>query len=118
MLGTYVLSSGYYDAYYKKAQKARRLIKDDFHNAFNSVDFIISPTTPTTAFRIGEKINDPLAMYLNDIFTTTANLSGGPAISIPVGTDSNGLPIGLQIMGKDFDEAGVLSLGNYIMRNC
>jgi aspartyl-tRNA(Asn)/glutamyl-tRNA(Gln) amidotransferase subunit A len=118
MLGTYVLSSGYYDAYYKKAQKARRLIKDDFHNVFSEVDLIITPTTPTTAFKLGEKIDDPLAMYLNDIFTTTANLSGIPAVSVPVGKDKNGLPIGMQIMGKDFDEAGVLNLGNYIMRNC
>lgn len=118
MLGTYVLSSGYYDAYYKKAQKARRIIKDDFHNVFSEADLIITPTTPTTAFKIGEKINDPLAMYLNDVFTTTANLAGIPALSVPVGKDSDGLPIGLQVMGKDFDEAGVLSLGNYIMRNC
>jgi aspartyl-tRNA(Asn)/glutamyl-tRNA(Gln) amidotransferase subunit A len=113
-----VLSSGYYDAYYKKAQKARRIIKDDFHNVFSGADLILTPTTPTTAFKIGEKINDPLAMYLNDVFTTTANIAGIPAVSVPVGSDKNGLPIGLQIMGKDFDEAGVLSLGNYIMRNC
>jgi aspartyl-tRNA(Asn)/glutamyl-tRNA(Gln) amidotransferase subunit A len=118
MLGTYVLSAGYYDAYYKKAQKVRRLIKEDFEKSFKDVDLIITPTTPTTAFKIGEKTDDPLAMYLNDIFTTSSNLSGNPAISIPVGKDSNGLPIGLQIIGKDFDETGVLKLGNYIMRNC
>ncbi len=117
MLGTYVLSSGYYDAYYKKAQKVRRLIKQDFENAFKTVDLIITPTTPTTAFKLGEKTSDPLSMYLNDIFTTASNLSGNPALSIPVGNDNNGLPIGLQIIGKDFDEAGVLTLGNYIMRN-
>ncbi len=118
MLGTYVLSAGYYDAYYKKAQKVRRLIKEDFTNAFEKVDIILTPTTPTTAFKIGEKTNDPLAMYLNDIYTTASNLSGNPALSIPAGKDENGLPIGLQIIGKDFDEAGILKLGNYIMRNC
>jgi aspartyl-tRNA(Asn)/glutamyl-tRNA(Gln) amidotransferase subunit A len=118
MLGTYVLSAGYYDAYYKKAQKVRKLIKDDFEKAFDEVDFIISPATPTTAFKLGEKIDDPLAMYLNDIFTTAANLSCSPAISIPIGKDANGLPIGLQIIGKDFDEAGVLRFADYIMRNC
>jgi aspartyl-tRNA(Asn)/glutamyl-tRNA(Gln) amidotransferase subunit A len=115
MLGTYVLSAGYYDAYYKKAQKVRRLIKEDFQKSFNDVDLIITPTTPTTAFKIGEKTDDPLAMYLNDIYTTASNLSGNPAMSIPVGKDKSGLPIGLQIIGKDFDEAGVLTLGKYIM---
>ena len=118
MLGTYVLSSGYYDAYYKKAQKVRRLIKQDFEKAFSDVDFIITPTTPTTAFKLGEKTDDPLAMYLNDIFTTTSNLSGNPSISIPIGKDRNGLPIGLQVIGRDFDESGVLWLADYIMRNC
>ncbi|MEO8512407.1 MAG: Asp-tRNA(Asn)/Glu-tRNA(Gln) amidotransferase subunit GatA [Ignavibacteria bacterium] len=117
MLGTYVLSAGYYDAYYKKAQKVRRLIKDDFTKAFESVDMILTPTTPTTAFKIGEKANDPLAMYLNDIYTTSSNLSGNPALSIPAGKDKNGLPVGLQIIGKDFDEAGILKLGNFVMRN-
>jgi aspartyl-tRNA(Asn)/glutamyl-tRNA(Gln) amidotransferase subunit A len=116
MLGTYVLSAGYYDAYYKKAQKVRRLIKQDFEKAFSEVDFIITPTTPTTAFKIGEKTDDPLAMYLNDIYTTSSNLSGNPAVSIPLGKDSEGLPIGLQIIGKDFDEKGVLGLADYIMR--
>ncbi len=117
MLGTYVLSAGYYDAYYKKAQKVRRLIKEDFENAFKNVDLILTPTTPTTAFKIGEKTDDPLAMYLNDIYTTSSNLSGNPAMSIPAGKDKSSLPIGLQIIGNDFDEAGVLKLGNYIMRN-
>ena len=117
MLGTYVLSHGYYDAYYKKAQKVRRLIKEDFANVFENIDFILTPTTPTTAFKIGEKTNDPLAMYLNDIYTTSSNLSGNPAVSVPAGKDNNGLPIGVQIIGKDFDEAGILKLGNYIMRN-
>ena len=118
MLGTYVLSAGYYDAYYKKAQKVRRLIKNDFSSAFKEVDFIISPTTPTTAFGLGEKTGDPLAMYLNDVFTASSNLSGNPAISIPSGNDSAGMPIGMQIIGNDFDESGVLRLAEYIMRNC
>jgi aspartyl-tRNA(Asn)/glutamyl-tRNA(Gln) amidotransferase subunit A len=118
MLGTYVLSAGYYDAYYKKAQKARRLIKDDFVNAFEKVDLILSPTTPTTAFKLGEKTDNPLEMYLNDIFTTTSNLTGNPAVSIPIGKDKSGLAIGMQIIGNDFDEARVLGLAAYIMRNC
>ncbi len=118
MLGTYVLSAGYYDAYYRKAQKVRRLIKNDFENAFKEVDLIVIPTTPTTAFKIGEKTGDPLQMYLNDIFTTSSNLSGNPAVSIPIGFDNDRLPIGLQIIGKDFDECSVLKLGNYIMRSC
>lgn len=116
MLGTYVLSAGYYDAYYKKAQRVRRLIKQDFEKAFEQVDYIITPTTPTTAFKIGEKTDDPLEMYLNDIYTTTSNLSGNPSMSIPIAKDDNGLPIGLQIIGKDFDEAGVLALGELIMK--
>lgn len=117
MLGTYVLSHGYYDAYYRKAQKVRKLIKEDFQRVFKETDFILAPTTPTTAFKLGEKTNDPLAMYLNDIYTTSSNLSGNPAISIPAGEDSSGLPIGLQIIGKDFDETGILKLGNCIISN-
>ncbi len=117
MLGTYVLSHGYYDAYYKKAQKVRRLIKEDFQRVFKDVDFILAPTTPTTAFKLGEKTNDPLAMYLNDVYTTSSNLSGNPALSVPAGIDKSGLPIGLQIIGKDFDEAGILRLGNCITSN-
>ena len=117
MLSTYVLSHGYYDAYYKKAQKVRRLIKEDFHNAFKKVDLILAPTTPTTAFKLGEKTSDPLEMYLNDIYTTSSNLSGNPALSVPAGKDGSGLPIGLQIIGRDFDEAGILRLGNLIMKN-
>lgn len=116
MLGTYVLSSGYYDAYYLKGQKVRRLIKEDFKKAFGKVDFIITPTTPTTAFKLGEKTSDPLEMYLNDIYTTSANLAGNPAISVPAGSDSHGLPVGIQIIGDDFNEAGILALGGYIMR--
>ncbi len=104
MLGTYVLSSGYYDAYYKKAQKVRTLIKQDFNFAFEKVDVIITPTSPTTAFKIGEKISDPLTMYLSDIFTIAPNLAALPGISIPCGFDKNNLPIGLQIIGKPFKE--------------
>jgi aspartyl-tRNA(Asn)/glutamyl-tRNA(Gln) amidotransferase subunit A len=110
ILGTYSLSSGYYDAYYKKAQQVRTLIKQDFEKAFETVDAIVTPTTPTTAFKAGEKMEDPLQMYLSDIFTISANLSGGPGISVPCGLDSKGLPIGLQIMGKHFDEANILKI--------
>jgi aspartyl-tRNA(Asn)/glutamyl-tRNA(Gln) amidotransferase subunit A len=110
MLGTYVLSSGYYDAYYKKAQKVRRLIKEDFTKAFTDVDIILTPATPSTAFRIGEKTDDPLKMYLSDIFTTSANLAGIPAISIPFGEDKNGLPIGLQLLADQFKEKILLQI--------
>lgn len=115
MLGTYVLSAGYYDAYYRKGQKVRRLIMKDFEEAFKEVDFIVSPTTPTTAFKIGEKTEDPLAMYLNDIYTVSANLAGIPAISIPAGYDKDNLPFGLQIMGKKFDELGLLRMWNDVV---
>ncbi|MDP6124715.1 MAG: Asp-tRNA(Asn)/Glu-tRNA(Gln) amidotransferase subunit GatA [Candidatus Latescibacteria bacterium] len=108
LLGTYALSSGYYDAYYLKAQKVRTLICRDFDSAFESVDVVIGPTAPTPAFRIGEKADDPLAMYLEDIYTVTANLAGVPGISVPCGTTDDGLPIGVQIMGKRFDEPTVL----------
>ncbi len=110
MLGTYSLSAGYYDAYYKKALQVRTLIKRDFEKAFESVDYIVTPTSPTPAFRIGEKIDDPLQMYLSDIFTISVNLAGVPAISIPCGFSGDGLPIGLQIIGRPFDEAGILQL--------
>ncbi len=106
MLGTYALSSGYYDAYYKKAQKVRTLIKNDFDEVFKKYDVIIGPTTPTPAFKIGENINDPLTMYANDILTIPVNLAGVPAISIPCGF-ANGLPLGLQIIGKHFDESTI-----------
>ncbi len=112
MLGTYVLSAGYYDAYYRKAQKVRKLIMNDFENAFKEVDFIISPTTPNTAFRLGEKIDDPLSMYLNDIYTASVNLAGIPAISVPSGKDRNGMPFGIQVMGRKFDEEGLLKIWN------
>ncbi len=108
MLGTYALSSGYYDAYYKKAQQVRTLIRQDFDEAFKHVDVIVTPTSPFTAFRIGEKATDPLQMYLSDIFTISANLAGVPAVSIPCGFAGDGLPVGLQIIGKNFDEETVL----------
>ncbi|HVN78651.1 MAG TPA: Asp-tRNA(Asn)/Glu-tRNA(Gln) amidotransferase subunit GatA [Terriglobia bacterium] len=112
ILGTFVLSSGYYDAYYLKGQKVRTLIKRDFEKAFETVDFIISPTSPTPAFRLGEKSNDPLAMYLSDIFTITANLVGIPGISLPCGKTTEGLPVGLQILGRPFDEQCILRLSS------
>jgi aspartyl-tRNA(Asn)/glutamyl-tRNA(Gln) amidotransferase subunit A len=108
MLGTYTLSSGYYDAYYKKAQQVRTLIKTDFENAFRSVDLIVTPTSPTPAFRIGDQTADPLQMYLADIFTISVNLAGVPAISVPCGFTAGNLPIGLQLIGKPFDEASLL----------
>jgi len=114
MLGTYVLSAGYYDAYYLKAQRVRRLLASDFDQAFTKVDAIVTPTTPTPAFKLGEKMNDPLAMYLADIFTVTANLAGIPGISIPCGKSREGLPIGMQILGKYFDEPMVLRVGHAV----
>lgn len=110
MLGTYALSAGYYDAYYLKAQKVRTLLARDFEEAFRKVDAIITPTTPTAAFRLGEKSDDPLAMYLADVYTVTADLVGIPGISVPCGTTREKLPIGLQILGKHFDEATILRL--------
>ena len=110
MIGTYVLSSGYYDAYYLKAQKVRRLIKKDFDVVFNQVDAILTPSTPSSAFKIGEKTNDPISMYLNDIFTVPINLAGLPGISIPAGLDKNDYPLGLQIIGKAFDEQNILNI--------
>jgi aspartyl-tRNA(Asn)/glutamyl-tRNA(Gln) amidotransferase subunit A len=112
MLGTYVLSAGYYDAYYLKAQKVRTLITRDFLQAFKEVDAIITPTTPTTAFKLGEKSDDPLSMYLADIFTVTASLAGIPGISVPCGVSQNGLPIGMQILGRHFEEGTILRLAH------
>jgi len=108
ILGTYVLSSGYYDAYYRKAGKVRTLIRRDFEEAFKQCDIILTPVSPTTAFKIGEKVEDPLMMYLSDIFTIPINLAGLPAMSVPCGFDGAGLPIGLQIIGKPLDEAHML----------
>ncbi|MAH40122.1 MAG: Asp-tRNA(Asn)/Glu-tRNA(Gln) amidotransferase GatCAB subunit A [Puniceicoccaceae bacterium] len=110
ILGTYVLSSGYYDAYYLRAQKIRSLIRQDFDRAFDRVDAILTPTTPTVAFKRGEKNDDPLAMYLNDIFTISVNLAGLPALSIPAGMTEQGLPIGMQIIGKAFSETDVFTI--------
>jgi len=112
MLGTYALSTGYYDAYYLKAQRVRTLLTRDFENAFQKVDAIVTPTSPTAAFKLGEKSDDPLAMYLADIYTVTANLAGIPGISVPCGDTKSGLPIGLQILGRHFDEATILRLAH------
>ena len=112
MLGTYVLSSGYYDAYYSKAQKVRALVKLDYEKAFAKCDAILTPTSPSTAFKLGEKSDDPLAMYLNDIYTVSANLSGVPAVSVPCGLSSDGLPIGTQLIGNFWSEASLLNLAN------
>ncbi len=112
MLGTYVLSSGYYDAYYSKAQKVRALVKRDYQTAFEKCDVILTPTSPSVAFKIGEKSDDPLAMYLSDIYTVSANLAGTPGISIPAGLSSEGLPIGLQLVGNFWSEDILLNLGN------
>ena len=117
MIGTYVLSSGYYDAYYLKAQKVRRLIKNDFDEAYKEVDAILTPSTPSSAFKIGEKLNDPVSMYLNDIFTVPINLAGLPAISIPAGHDKNGYPLGLQVIGKAFDEQNILNIAFSLEKN-
>ena len=110
MIGTYVLSSGYYDAYYLKAQKVRQLIKKDFDDVYKKVDAILTPSTPSSAFKIAEKTNDPVSMYLNDIFTVPVNLAGLPGISLPAGVDKNGYPLGLQIIGKPFDEQSILNI--------
>ncbi|MGH9882599.1 MAG: amidase family protein, partial [Pyrinomonadaceae bacterium] len=110
MLGTYVLSAGYYDAYYRKAQQVRTLIKNDFRKAFENCDAIITPTAPSTAFLIGEKVDDPLAMYLNDIYTVTANLAGVPGINVPCGLSSERLPIGFQLLGPYWSEPTLFRL--------
>ncbi|MGE5432743.1 MAG: Asp-tRNA(Asn)/Glu-tRNA(Gln) amidotransferase subunit GatA [Syntrophomonadaceae bacterium] len=116
MLGTYVLSSGYYDAYYRKAQKVRRLLKNDFDTAFGEIDLILTPTAPATAFKLGEKSSNPLEMYLNDIYTTSANLAGIPGISVPVGFDSQGLPVGMQLMANQFDELTLMRMCRYLSK--
>ena len=110
LIGTYVLSAGYYDAYYLRAQKVRARIAEDFRLAFEEVDAILTPATPSAAFALGEKSADPVAMYLNDIFTVTANLAGLPAIALPAATDANGLPLGLQVIGKALDEESVFAV--------
>jgi aspartyl-tRNA(Asn)/glutamyl-tRNA(Gln) amidotransferase subunit A len=112
LIGTYVLSHGYYDAYYIRAQKVRRLIAQDFARAFERCDVIMGPTTPTTAFRVGEKASDPVQMYLSDIYTIAVNLAGLPGMSIPCGFDGSGLPVGLQIIGSYFREAAMLNVAH------
>ena len=114
MLGTYVLSAGYYEAYYGKGQKVRRLIKEDFDRAFAQVDCLVTPTAPTTAFQAGEKADDPLQMYLSDVYTVSANLAGIPGISIPCGVDKRGLPIGFQVFGRQFDESMILRVAAFL----
>ncbi len=114
MLGTYVLSSGYYDDYYAKAQKVRRLIQNDYKEAFKKVDVIVSPTAPTTAFDLGAKLDDPVQMYLNDVYTITANLAGICGISVPAGIHSNGLPYGIQLLGDSFQESKVLNAARLV----
>jgi aspartyl-tRNA(Asn)/glutamyl-tRNA(Gln) amidotransferase subunit A len=116
LIGTYVLSSGYYDAYYLKAQKVRQLIKNDFDQAFKDVDAILTPSTPSAAFKMGDKKDDPVSMYLNDVFTVPVNLAGLPAISVPSGYDKNKLPLGLQLIGKPFDEQTILNLSLAIQK--
>ncbi|MGH8428944.1 MAG: amidase family protein, partial [Solimonas sp.] len=108
MIGTYVLSAGYYDAYYKKAQQVRALIARDFRQAFETCDVLLTPTAPTAAFAAGEKMDNPVTMYLNDMFTIPASMAGLPGISVPAGLDKDGLPLGLQIIGRAFDEETML----------
>ena len=112
VLGTYALSAGYYDAYYLKAQQVRTLIRMDFQKVFDTCDALVTPVSPTTAFRIGEKTADPVTMYLSDIFTISVNLAGLPALAVPCGFDRAGLPIGLQVIGRPFDEETVLRVGH------
>lgn len=114
MVGTYVLSAGYYDAYYIKALKLRRLIYNDFVEAFKQCDAILTPATPSGAFAIGEKTDDPVEMYLEDVFTVSANIAGIPGMSVPAGLDPNGLPLGLQILGNYWDEAACFRVGRAI----
>ena len=114
MLGTYVLSAGYYDAYYGKAQRVRTLIRQDFERAFETVDVLLTPATPTPPFRLGSKIDDPLSMYLNDIYTVTANLAGLPGLVVPAGTHPNGLPVGMQLLGRPFEEGALLRVGRAV----
>src|SRR5690606_21070924 len=114
LIGTYVLSAGYYDAYYLKAQKVRRRIADDFDQAFEKVDALLTPTAPSAAFALGEKSDDPVAMYLKDIFTVTVHLAGLPGMSIPAGLEANGLPLGLQLIGKALDEGTLFSIGSAV----
>jgi aspartyl-tRNA(Asn)/glutamyl-tRNA(Gln) amidotransferase subunit A len=119
MLGTYALSSGYYDDYYQKAQRVRTLIRNDFDRAFEDVDVLVTPTTPTPPFRLGEKTDDPLEMYLNDVYTVTANLAGIPGLTVPIGQhpDEPHLPVGLQLLGRHFDESLLFRVGRAVEEN-
>jgi len=112
MLGNYVLSSGYYDAFYRKAKRVQKVIKNEFNDAFSKCDVILCPTTASTAFKLGEKANDNIAMYLTDIFTVPVNIAGVPALSIPCGKDKNNMPIGMQIIGNNFDETTIYQVAN------
>jgi aspartyl-tRNA(Asn)/glutamyl-tRNA(Gln) amidotransferase subunit A len=114
MIGAYVLSAGYYDAYYLKAQKVRRKIADDFDAVFQEVDALLTPTAPSAAFALGERTADPIAMYLNDVFTVTVNLAGLPGISVPAGLSGEGLPLGLQLIGRALDEGTLFSLAGAV----
>ena len=116
MIGTYVLSAGYYDAYYLRAQKIRALILRDFTEAFGKVDAILTPTAPSAAFGLGEKMDDPVTMYLNDVFTVPASLAGVPAMSVPTGLSAEGLPLGMQVIGKHFDEETVFAVSAALER--
>jgi aspartyl-tRNA(Asn)/glutamyl-tRNA(Gln) amidotransferase subunit A len=116
LIGTYVLSAGYYDAYYLRAQKVRALILRDFTDVFAKVDALVTPTAPSAAFAQGERMEDPVKMYLNDIFTVPANMSGIPGLSVPAGFDADGLPLGLQVLGKPFDEETVFAVGAALER--
>ena len=116
LIGTYVLSAGYYDAYYLKAQKVRALILKDFTDVFQKVDALVTPTAPSAAFAQGEKMDDPITMYLNDVFTVPANMSGIPGLSVPAGLDGQGLPLGLQVLGRPFDEETVFAVGAALER--
>ncbi len=118
MLGTYVLSSGYYDAYYGKAQRVRALIRSDFDRAFEDVDLLLTPVTPMPGFQLGSKIDDPLEMYLSDIYTVTANLAGVPGLVVPIGTHpgGEGLPVGMQLLGRPFEESLLLRVGDFAMK--
>jgi aspartyl-tRNA(Asn)/glutamyl-tRNA(Gln) amidotransferase subunit A len=117
MLGTYVLSAGYYDAYYLKAQQVRTLVRRDYEKAFETVDAVAMPTSPTPAFKIGERMDDPLELYLVDVFTVSANLAGLPALSVPCGLTPERLPIGLQMIGRPFDEGTLLRIGDTYERD-
>ena len=112
LIGAYVLSAGYYDAYYLKAQKVRRRISEDFDAVWGEVDALLTPTAPSAAFALGERVSDPIAMYLNDVFTVTTNLAGLPGISVPAGLDASGLPLGLQLIGRALDEGTLFTLAS------